>query len=153
MSLGLAPVRRDLDGAVLDLSGRRCLDEVPTGHSRRADAWVQDMQVTFQAAGAASVATIRGRLDSNSAAGVERDLLAAVGTGATRLVVDLGEVDYISSAGLRVMLIVAKRLKQGNGRFVLCSMKPHVSEVFEISGFHAIMTIAETREAALATMS
>ena len=52
---------------------------------------------------------------------------------------DLGRLDYISSAGLRVVLIAAKRLKSVGGALVLCTLNPSVREVFEISGFASIL--------------
>ena len=59
-------------------------------------------------------------------------------------------MDYISSAGLRLVLVVAKRLKQDNGQLLLCGMQSHIREVFDISGFLAILNVADTRSEALA---
>lgn len=109
------------------------------------------MNVTLERAGTVSVVEFQGRLDSNTVSKVEGELLGFIEGGATRLVFDLGQLDYISSAGLRAMLIVAKRLKQRDGRLVLCNLQPHVNEIFEISGFLSIMTMVPTCEAALAS--
>jgi stage II sporulation protein AA (anti-sigma F factor antagonist) len=65
-------------------------------------------------------------------------------------VLDFAGLDYISSAGLRMVLVVAKRLKQESGLLVLCGMQPHVHEVFDISGFLAILNVEPTRSEALA---
>lgn len=67
-----------------------------------------------------------------------------------RVVIDFAALDYISSAGLRVVLMTAKRAKQGKGTLVLCGLQPHVKEVFEISGFLKILEVAPDRLAALA---
>jgi stage II sporulation protein AA (anti-sigma F factor antagonist) len=90
-----------------------------------------------------------GRLDSNSAPELERTLLAHLARGERRMVVDMLGVEYISSAGLRVLLMLAKRLS-GSGRLVLCSLGPAVRQVFELAGFVAIFELAASRPLALA---
>ena len=70
--------------------------------------------------------------------------------GAKNLVLDFAALDYISSAGLRMVLVVAKRLKGEGGQLVLSGMQPHVREVFDISGFLAILNVEPTRAEALA---
>lgn len=93
-----------------------------------------------------------GRVDSNSSSELERALVALTGSGETRIVVDLAEVEYISSAGLRVLLMVAKKLQDAKGRLVLCAMPESVRLVFELAGFLPIFAIETTREAALARL-
>jgi len=93
-----------------------------------------------------------GRIDSNSSSELERALLGHAGSGETRIVVDLAEVEYISSAGLRVLLMAAKKLQDAKGRLVLCAMPESVRLVFELAGFLPIFTIETTREAALARL-
>lgn len=108
------------------------------------------MAIVTERSGDILVLLPQGRLDSNNAGAVEAEILALVAGGAHRVVMDFTSLDYISSAGLRVVLVVAKRLKQAGGTFVLCSLPSHIREVFEISGFLAILQAADTREAALA---
>ena len=76
-------------------------------------------------------------------------MLALVDGGTKNLILDFAGLDYISSAGLRMVLVVAKRLKQESGLLVLCGMQPHVREVFDISGFLAILNVEPTRSEAL----
>lgn len=90
-----------------------------------------------------------GQINSANAAGIEADLMAQIDKGAQKVVLDLGRLDYISSAGLRVVLVLAKKLKQLSGSLVLCNIQPQVREVFDISGFLAILTVTDTREQAL----
>ena len=90
-----------------------------------------------------------GRLDSNSSGELEARLVAAIGAGSRRLVVDLARVDYVSSAGLRVLLMAAKKLKPVNGKILLSCLKPHIRDVFDIAGFTTIFPIHETDEQAL----
>ena len=61
--------------------------------------------------------------------------------GERRLVIDFEKLDYVSSTGLRVLLVAAKRLKSADGKIVLSSLKPHILEVFEIAGFKSIFPI------------
>jgi anti-sigma B factor antagonist len=99
--------------------------------------------------GEAVIIEPRGRIDSNSAKSFEEKLLGAVAPQAPVLVVDCGHLEYISSAGLRVLLMAAKRVKAAKGRMALAGLKPHVQEVFDVSGFSSIFTIQPNRAAAL----
>ncbi len=91
-----------------------------------------------------------GRIDGMSARDFQESAEAAVDLTDNRVVVDLGGITYISSAGLRVMLMLAKALKQRNVDFLLCSMSPPIQEVFHISGFDKIMSVHPDRATALA---
>ncbi len=91
-----------------------------------------------------------GRLDSGNVRSFESVVMDHVSSGERRVVVDFSRLDFISSAGMRVLLIAAKALKAGEGTLVLCSMKDHIEEVFKISGFSQIIPIKDSREAALA---
>jgi anti-anti-sigma factor len=66
-----------------------------------------------------------------------------------QLLLDFTELDYVSSAGLRVLLIAAKRVKACQGRLAICALRPDVLEVFEISGFTKIFSLYPTRAQAL----
>ena len=94
-----------------------------------------------------------GRLDSGNARSFESVVMAHVSSGERRLIVDFSHLDFISSSGMRVLLIAAKALQAGKGTIVLCSMKNHIEEVFRISGFNQIIPITDSREAALAASS
>ena len=91
----------------------------------------------------------QGRIDSTTSAVLERHLQAIAAAGQTRVVVDFSGVDYISSAGLRVMLALAKRGRDQKGRVALFGMNDSVRQVFELAGFVALFTIAPTRTEAL----
>lgn len=93
-----------------------------------------------------------GQINSANAADIESGLLAWVEQGERLCVLDLEQLDYISSAGLRVVLMLAKRLKQNAGQLVLCSLQPQVHEVFDISGFLSILTVVDSRPAALSQL-
>ncbi|MBR9971269.1 STAS domain-containing protein [Magnetospirillum sulfuroxidans] len=88
------------------------------------------------------------RVDSATAKAFEGRVLAAVNTGAAKIIIDFAELDYISSAGLRVVLVGAK-MTRAPRKFSLCGMKPHIREIFDVSGFARILTILPDRAAAL----
>ncbi len=69
--------------------------------------------------------------------------------GATKLVVNFEKLDYISSAGLRILLAAAKQLKGNSGELRICSLNETVKEVFDISGFTTILTVTKTEPEAL----
>ncbi len=107
------------------------------------------MPVAVEKTGDVTIACPQGRLDSMNAATVEKELVGLVDGGSTKVVIDMVGLDYISSAGLRLILVVAKKLKPLGGSLVLCGMQPHIREVFEISGFLSILTVTADRDAAL----
>jgi anti-sigma B factor antagonist len=64
-------------------------------------------------------------------------------------VIDLSHLEYVSSSGLRVFLLAAKRLHSAEGKIVLCSLKEHVRQVFDLAGFSSILSIYGSRDDAL----
>jgi stage II sporulation protein AA (anti-sigma F factor antagonist) len=91
----------------------------------------------------------QGRIDSTTSSRLEQHLSTVAGQGHRRVVVDFSQVDYISSAGLRVMLSLAKRARDQQGRAVLFGMNDGVRQVFELAGFLALFTIAPARADAI----
>jgi len=92
---------------------------------------------------------IMGRLDSNTAPDFEKKIVDAIQDGTTAMIIDFENLDYISSAGLRVILKTTKDLKRVDGMLMLCAMKDYVKEVFEIAGFDAFLPIVPTMDEAL----
>ena len=90
-----------------------------------------------------------GRLDSNTSQEFEQKLFEAISDGTKSMVVDFKDLDYISSAGLRVILKATKAIKREDGRIMLCSMQDYVKEVFEIAGFDSFLSIVATLDEAL----
>lgn len=98
------------------------------------------------------VARVEGRVDSSNSQDFERQLQGAIGEDVQAVVVDLGQLAYISSAGLRVVLLVAKTLGQRKVSISLCALSDPVQSVFEISGFNRIIQIYDTQADALAAV-
>ena len=92
---------------------------------------------------------IKGRLDAESALETEEVTTKILEAGKRRLLFDLSDLEYLSSAGLRVILGVAKELKQKDGKIVLCCLKAFVKEIFEISGFDALIPIVDTADSGM----
>lgn len=97
----------------------------------------------------AVVVRLSGRLDGASAPELEARCTELVGAAVRILVLDLAAVTYISSAGLRVILVVAKRVKAAAGRCVLCGLTGMVAEVVDMAGFRAIISVTGTVAEAL----
>ncbi len=97
----------------------------------------------------AFIVKISGRMDALTAPEFEKTLGLWIEEGEKCFVVDLGSLEYISSAGLRSILIIAKKLKSLDGKILLAAMEESVNEVFEISGFDSIIPIHDTVQAAI----
>jgi len=101
----------------------------------------------------ATVVTITGRLDAVTAPEYEKKVHELIDGGDIRFVVDFESLDYISSAGLRGLLVTAKLLKAKGGQVSFANVKGTVKEVFDISGFGSIFQMDESVAAALAALS
>lgn len=111
------------------------------------------MKVTVETHARTAVVTAQGRLDFGAAAEFQRQLeqaLASAAAAPAALIVDCAALDYVSSAGLRVLLMVAKTAQRSGIGFALCALQPAVREVFEVSGFSRIIAVHPDRAAALA---
>ena len=93
-----------------------------------------------------------GRLDNSSSPELDKVVGEQVDAGIKRIVFDFSDMDYISSAGLRVVLMAGKRLRAARGAVALSGMRELVREVFEISGFINLFPSAATLEEALQQM-
>ena len=93
-----------------------------------------------------TVLEVAGRIDSMTAPDFETRLGSALDAAQRRLVLDFGQLLYISSAGFRVLYRAVKHANEGNGKLVLCSMSATVSELFAIAGFNKLFTIVGSRE-------
>jgi len=89
-----------------------------------------------------------GRMDATTGPIFETACKKWIESGENKLIADLGALEYISSAGLRSVLVIGKKLKAGGGELALCNMDGMVEEVFNMSGFSTIFNIYDTVEAA-----
>jgi anti-anti-sigma factor len=107
------------------------------------------MEIVETREGGAVVVAPTGRVDSTTSNRLERHLSILLASGERHIVVDFARVEYISSAGLRVMLVLARRLKDARGALALCAMGAPVRHVFELAGFMPLFAVDGSREAAV----
>jgi anti-anti-sigma factor len=87
------------------------------------------------------ILTVSGRLDASTVNILERSLLRALLSGAKVIVIDMGEVTYISSSGLRVLLTARRQARERGGDVVLCALSPNVRDVLDMVGFTVLFSI------------
>ncbi|MFC5702296.1 STAS domain-containing protein [Cohnella faecalis] len=106
------------------------------------------MNIVTTESGGVTVMAIEGRLDGIHASEAESAFLKLAAEGRSRFVLDFKDMVYISSAGLRVVLVAAKKVRSLQGRLICAGMSDQVRDVFEMSGFLSILeTAAGTDEA------
>ena len=89
------------------------------------------------------------QLDTNTSPEAEKMLMAQLDAGETRIVIDFSKTDYISSAGLRVILKTASLLQEKGGGFALCNGNDQIVEVLEFSGFLDIVKYCSSLDEAV----
>jgi anti-anti-sigma factor len=89
-----------------------------------------------------------GRIDGGTAGAFETASLALIEAKTAHVVIDMSDVDYLSSAGLRSLLIIAKRVKSDGGVASLCGLAGNVAEVIAVSGFDSIYRVFPDASAA-----
>jgi len=107
------------------------------------------MEIATRKEGGATVVSVKGRIDAVTAPEFEKGLLALIANGDTKLILNFGELEYISSAGLRSILTMAKQLKAKDGKMFFADLQRPVKDVFKISGFGSLFKILDTEEEAL----
>ena len=95
------------------------------------------------------IATAMGRVDGSNALEFQNALQAAIGDD-DDVILDLEGLSYISSAGLRVFLLIAQQMKKKSGRFSVCSLSDSIDKVFTISGFDRVIPAHGSRSEARA---
>lgn len=107
------------------------------------------MDIETKDNGQVKIVHIPGQLDTNTSPEAQNRLNQLINDGTTRILINLEDLNYISSAGLRVLLATAKQLKGGSGELRICCLNEMAQEVFDISGFNNILNVFETEEEAL----
>jgi anti-anti-sigma factor len=101
----------------------------------------------------ALIIEIEGRLDTTNFGQLEKKIFQAIESGNIRFVVDCGQMDYVSSSGLRIFLMALKKTNALEGSFLLCGLQESIREIFEISGFTSIFGIYPSQQEALASLA
>ncbi|MGE3319118.1 MAG: STAS domain-containing protein [Candidatus Berkiella sp.] len=107
------------------------------------------MEITEDKIDGQVVISLSGRIDSTAAVEFEEKIIEIIDKGNNTMIIDFLRIQFISSAGLRVLLLAAKKVKPYGGKIVLCDMSKDVREVFDISGFSSIFDIQENVQSAI----
>ena len=110
------------------------------------------MKVIIEREGETLVAMAEDRVDGTNASEFQQALEAAISENDSIVILDCEQLSYISSAGLRVVLLTARALQRQNSKFAVCSLSDQIREVFEISGFDKIIPVHATRADALGAL-
>ncbi len=115
----------------------------------------QNSQVQLQAdqVEGALVISVVGRIDGLNAQEFHKNIDEEITGSDNPVVLDLEKLSYISSAGLRSILLIAKALKSKNTRFMLCSLPGPIREIFKIAGFDKIIDVIESRSEAITAIT
>ncbi len=111
------------------------------------------MQITQRVEGDVTVFLPEGRIDTQAAADMDQALQSAVSAGKHKMVVDMSGVDFMVSAGLRVLAAVQVRSRAEGGDIKVAGLNARMTRVFDIIGADIFMSIHDTPEAAIADFS
>ena len=107
------------------------------------------MEIVEREEGEVCVLGFVGRLDTNTTPDAEARISSLLDAGTNKLLISFEKIDYVSSAGLRLLLATAKRMKGSAGDLRICCLNATVQEVFDISGFASILSVSATEREAL----
>jgi anti-anti-sigma factor len=108
------------------------------------------MDLLEEKVGGVTVVAVKGRIDSTTAPALGERLTASLAAPKVHVVLDLSRLEYISSAGFRILLLAAKRADETGSRFVLCGVSGKVRQLFDLGGFLDLFTIVGSREEGIA---
>ncbi len=111
------------------------------------------MELQVRQEGNVTVVTVAGRLDAVTAPEYEKKARELIDSGVVRLVVDFEKVDYVSSAGLRGLLVTAKLLKPKGGQMRCANIRGNVREVFQITGLSYVFPLDDDLASALTALA
>ena len=110
------------------------------------------MDVTTERQDGVLSARVGGRIDGSNVAEFEEAIRTAIEESDRAVIMDFEKLVYISSAGLRAILLTAKSLGNRNAKFALCSLSDQIREVFETSGFDKVIAIHPSKAEELASL-
>ena len=111
------------------------------------------MEIDHKVENGILIIVISGRLDAAAAPIAEKEINKALEGEQNRLLFDLSALEYLSSGGLRVILSAAKEIRKREGKVALAALTQYVYEIFEVSGFTAMLPIKDSVEDGLKELS
>ena len=109
------------------------------------------MDITTKEVDGVQIVAFTGNLDTNTAPEAESQINKLLDAGIDKILINFEHLNYISSAGLRVLLATAKKMMASGGSLRICSLNETVQEVFDISGFSTILSLGPNETEVLAT--
>ncbi len=110
------------------------------------------MKIDVKASRGVSVVAVQGTIDGNTAPQAQEAILPLI-QGDCKLLLDMSSVDFMSSAGLRMMLLLYRRVSGVGGRIVLSGVSDEIKDTMELTGFLDFFTTADTRESGLSVLA
>ena len=107
------------------------------------------IDITQEENGDVVIIRVSGRLDATSSPILERQVMALIDAGKNLLVMNFANVEYLSSAGMRLLLAATKKLKSQDGKILISSVMDNVMEVIKMAGFDHILHLFDSEEDAL----
>lgn len=113
------------------------------------DTIQSSIDLTDETKGDVLIWHIKGRLDAVSSPITEKKVFDAINQGQIKLIFNLSEVTYLSSAGMRMLLSTTKKLRTLSGRLIVCSVSTNVMDVLKMSGFDHVLDLSVNEVEAL----
>jgi anti-anti-sigma factor len=111
------------------------------------------MEIHDERVGDTCVVTAKGRLDGGASAAFADKVAGLITSPSPKLLIDFAGVDFVTSAGLRAVLLLVKKVKAAGGSFALCGVQDSVREVLDITGFTGMLSIHPARADGIAAMA
>lgn len=108
--------------------------------------------IYFEQRDGVSILNIKGRVDASVSAQIHEKIMDEIESGCSKMVIDFSDVNYISSAGLRVMIYASKALSKNSGSFSICSLSKNIEKIFEVSGLSTLFSIHDNLDSSLSNM-
>jgi anti-anti-sigma factor len=120
-----------------------------TGVDHRINFQEDDLEIGFKREGTTVIASVHGRIDTVSSLAFQQRIEEVLNENETTIVLDLENLEYLSSSGLRSVLIVAKKAGAAGGKLCCCNMQALVKRVFDVSGFSSMIPVFDSLRDAL----
>lgn len=107
------------------------------------------LDISTSVRGDATIVHVSGRINSVTAEGLSNELAAELAKGCASMVVDMAGVEYLSSAGMRILLVTAKDMEDSGGRFIVAALSDHLSEIIRSSNLAKLVQLVPRVEDAI----
>jgi anti-sigma B factor antagonist/stage II sporulation protein AA (anti-sigma F factor antagonist) len=109
----------------------------------------ESIEIKEKTKGDILILSLKGRLDALSTGNAESIVTEQINKGNVKIIFDFAGIDYLSSAGMRLLLRTTKRLRSSDGKLVVCSINHNVMDILKLSGFDSVIEISNSEAEAL----